>query len=90
MLVRMSLLAIACASPAFGQAQCGDRDAIIAELATRYNETRLGGGTDAAGAMIEVFTSEAGTWTALMTMNGQTCLVAAGENWQTMPQGAGI
>lgn len=87
----MSLIAIALASPAFGQAQCGDRDAIIAELATKYDETRLGGGTDAAGAMIEVFTSQAGTWTALMTMpDGRTGMVAAGENWQTFPQGEGI
>jgi hypothetical protein len=91
MLVRMSLIAIALSSPAFGQAQCGDRDAIVAELATKYNETRLGGGIDWAGALIEVFTSQAGTWTALMTMpDGRTCMVSAGENWETFPQGEGI
>lgn len=91
MLVRMSLLGIALSSPAFGQAQCGDRDAFIAELATKYDETRLGGGLDGAGALIEVFTSQAGTWTALMTTpDGRTCMVAAGNSWQTMPQGEGI
>ena len=91
MLVKMTLLAIALSSPAFGQAQCGDRTAIIAELATKYDETRLGGGIDGAGALIEVFTSDAGTWTAIMTMpDGRTCMVAAGENWETFPQGEGI
>ena len=87
----MTLLAIALGSPAFGQAQCGPRDTWIAELATRYDETLLGGGVDSSGSLIEVFTSQAGTWTALMTTpDGRTCMVSAGTDWQTFPQGEGI
>ncbi len=87
-MIRMTLLAIAIGSPAFGQAQCGDRAEIVAELATKYNETRLGGGLDGAGALIEIFTSQDGTWTALMTTpDGQTCMVSAGDAWQNFAQG---
>ena len=38
-------------------------------------------------AAFEVFASEKGTWTIMMTMaNGMTCIMAAGHSWQNLPK----
>ena len=43
-------------------------------------------GLTSTGSMLEVLTSPAGgSWTVIMTMpNGVSCLVAAGENWESV------
>lgn len=39
------------------------------------------------GTAIEVFVSEAGTFTIVMTWpNGMSCLIAAGKDWQKAPR----
>ena len=42
------------------------------------------------GGVVEILTSPKGvTWTIIITMpNGMSCLVAAGKNWEEMPQKA--
>jgi hypothetical protein len=43
-------------------------------------------GLSSTGSMLEVLTSPAGiSWTIITTLpNGMSCLVAAGENWESM------
>lgn len=73
------------AGRADAQAVCGPHDQIVSQLGQVYNETQQSLGLAANGSVIEVFASEAGTWTILITdTNGQTCMAAAGEAWQTM------
>ncbi len=37
------------------------------------------------GAVLEVFASQNGSWTFLITMpNGLTCVVASGQSWETL------
>jgi hypothetical protein len=37
------------------------------------------------GNIVELFTSEKGSWTLLLTLpTGVSCLIAAGDNWEFM------
>jgi predicted methyltransferase len=86
-------LAIPAAS---AQVPCGSRDVIVTTLGEKYKESRqsLGLVGQDGKSVIELFVSEKGTWTMLMTSaKGATCVVAAGVGWQAAPQkvaGAGI
>jgi hypothetical protein len=68
---------------------CGERAKIVEVLNTKYQEARLSGGIigqEGSGVM-ELFVSKKGTWTILATMaEGKTCIVAAGQSWQDMPE----
>ncbi|MBC7141584.1 MAG: hypothetical protein H5U18_05445 [Rhodobacteraceae bacterium] len=68
--------------------QCAARDAVIEQLASRYGESRHGIGLAANNAVMELFASdETGTWTITVTMaSGLTCLVASGENFETLAE----
>ena len=77
------------ATQAAEAAQCASRAQIIARLATGHDETRQGAGlttgTDGRAQLVEVFASEAGSWTITVTLpDGLTCLVAAGQNWDAI------
>ena len=65
---------------------CAPRPDVLQRLAETYGETRRGIGMARQGAVMEVFTSdETGTWTITVTLpNGLTCLVAAGEAYETL------
>ncbi|MDI3336674.1 hypothetical protein QKW60_09670 [Defluviimonas aestuarii] len=67
---------------------CAERETVVAELASRYGETRHGIGLAANNAVMEVFASaETGTWTITVTLaNGMTCLVASGQNYETLAE----
>jgi hypothetical protein len=63
-------------------ANCRDRDSIVEVLSKRYNETRRGFGLSSPMQMLELFASEKGTWTALITTpDGRSCIVASGDAW---------
>lgn len=65
---------------------CGDRDAVLRTLDGKYAEKPASVGLANNGTVVEVLTSEDGTWTIVMTApNGRSCLLAAGEYWQTLP-----
>jgi hypothetical protein len=67
---------------------CGERTKIVEVLNTKYQEARLSGGIigEQGSGVLELFVSKKGTWTILATMaEGKTCIVAAGQSWQDMP-----
>ncbi len=69
--------------PAAAETGCADHSQITDRLATNYSESRVGIGLDENGRVIEVFASEQGSWTILVTFpDGRTCLMAAGEAWE--------
>ena len=73
--------------PAYAQqAVCGARDEIVSRLENGYQETASGAGPIVGGgAVIELYTSDAGTWTLVLTQpNGVSCLIAVGKNWETL------
>lgn len=80
-----SLIALS-ALPASAQMACGPRAAIVAALAAKYHETRSGVGLSSRGAIIELFVSEQGTWTMLLSgPGGMSCVVETGTNWEGQP-----
>ena len=85
-LVALSILSCSLAaspSEAATQASCGPRDQIVKVLADQYKEDPVGIGLAQPGQVLEVFASQAGSWTMVMTMpDGKACLIAAGDNWE--------
>ena len=66
------------------QAQtCLPRKEAISQLAKQFKEKVIGRGLSSDGnAMVELFTSEKGSWTIVVTDTKKiSCLVASGENW---------
>ncbi len=72
--------------PAVAQAVCGDRAEIIARLESAYQEKASAIGLAGNGGVVELYTSDKGSWTLLLTQtNGVSCLIAAGDSWETVP-----
>jgi len=68
------------------QAVCGERSEFVFKLQNGYAEKPVSLGLSSNGSMIEVFASDNGTFSVLVTRPGGTsCIVAAGENWQNVP-----
>jgi len=76
-----------CASGAIAQSiPCGDRADIVDRLKNIYAEKPTSIGVTANGAIIEVYVSEDGTFSVLVTApTGGSCLVASGQSWEQLP-----
>ena len=79
-------------SPANAQLICDTREKIVTELGTNYNESQFGYGITQSGKqMFELFSSNTGTWTILLTRpNGTTCAMATGNAWTYKPDVAKV
>ena len=76
-------LTLLASSPATAQAICGPHGEVVKKLEGDFKEARAGLGLAGNGGLVELFVSEKGGWSVLVTRpDGQTCLVAAGENWE--------
>lgn len=75
--------------PAIAQQEllaCSSHDEMVDVLARRYSEQPRAIGLANPSAVIEIFTSEAGTWTILLTRpDGASCIVSAGDSWEESP-----
>lgn len=67
---------------------CAEREALMTSLSREYSEAPNAVGLANNGSVVELLTSRDGrTWTLLMTRpDGTSCVVAAGEAWDQMPQ----
>ncbi len=72
--------------PAAANAQsrfCAKRDSMLSALESRYKEQRRGLGLAASAGLVELYLSESGSWTVIVTMaNGVSCILAAGKDWE--------
>jgi hypothetical protein len=66
---------------------CAERERVLEFLSEHYQETPVAMGVANNGGLIEVVTTPDGaTWTILITMpDGDTCMVAAGHDWERLP-----
>ena len=65
--------------------RCGPRAEVLEMLSERYDETRRGIGISGPTQVLEVYASESGTWTVLVTdPQGRSCLVASGRSWEDL------
>lgn len=70
---------------------CAERSKVVESLGTHYSETLQAVGLINQAAILEVFVSESGTWTMLVTnLSGHSCVVFAGEGWETLPIAPGL
>jgi len=67
---------------------CGDRDSLIKSLESKYHETQVAVGLSKRNTeAFEVFASDTGSWTLVMTTTaGKTCVMAAGHSWTKIEQ----
>jgi hypothetical protein len=72
-------------APALANA-CAPHDDFSKHLETNYQEKVGGVGVANDGSLFEIFVSDKGTWSLLIT-NGKkiSCIVAAGEMWVPSP-----
>ncbi len=73
--------------PASAQVVCVTHEAATKQLEKQFDERVLGRGLANAGkAMFELFVSEKGSWTVVVSEpNGRSCILANGESWQQLP-----
>lgn len=80
--------------PAAGQQTpvCTDRSTVLNHLSSKYSEAPVGMGVANNGGVIELLSSKAGkTWTIILTMpNGITCMIAAGESWESLSRAVSL
>jgi hypothetical protein len=64
-------------------APCAPHDEVAGLLAKNHQEKQQAIGLTGNGQLLEIFVSQAGTWTAVVsTPSGQSCITAAGEGWE--------
>jgi len=74
------------AQAANAQQACGDRAELVEKLGKAYAEAPRAIGLSDAGTIVEVLVSPSGSWTILVNHpNSVTCLVAAGQYWESLP-----
>ena len=63
---------------------CGERLKMAKMLTGKYQETPRAIGVSATGkSLLEVYTSNEGSWTVLLTTaQGMACIMGAGHSWQ--------
>jgi hypothetical protein len=81
------LLALTGASGSQAQTQmppaCLAHDELEAGLSRDYQERQSAYGQIGDQTLMEIYASDSGTWTLVMTgVNGQSCIVAAGEGFE--------
>ncbi len=90
-MVSAALLALALFSgvsaPASAQTVCGDHIEFLDKAATGHAEGPKAIGIAADGSVFELLTSEARTWTIIVTRpTGESCIFATGKAWETFGQ----
>jgi hypothetical protein len=66
--------------------RCAPRDDMVSTLSERFSEKQHGYGLLGPQLIIEVFTSDKGGWTIVVTgADGISCVLAVGIGWETLP-----
>ncbi len=73
--------------PASAQQACATHADATKRLEKQFDERVVGRGLASAGKrMLELFVSEKGSWTVVVSEpNGRSCVLESGEIWQQLP-----
>jgi len=86
LLAGVTLAGMATAKETFlvnSQAVCGERIDFVERLKDTYFEKPISSGLSFNGSLVEVFASEKGSFTILVTQpDGASCLILNGLEWQ--------
>ena len=62
---------------------CAERDTLGGFLERTYHEHRDALGVTPSGHLVELFVSDKGSWTLVLSMaNGISCIISSGQGWQ--------
>ena len=89
----LAAMVLAClAMPAQAQSPfCAPREHLIAELVLRFGERLEHVGLQADNTLVEIWVSETGSFTVLITgPDGLSCVGASGKNWWSLKELPGI
>ena len=65
---------------------CAERTNVVNTLDSQYKESPRAIGLVSKEAVLEIFVSETGTWTVVVTdPAGVSCVLAAGQSWEEIP-----
>ena len=65
---------------------CAERTNVVDTLDSQYKESPRAIGLVSQEAVLEIFVSETGTWTVVVTdPAGVSCVLAAGQSWEEIP-----
>lgn len=68
------------------EVQCAKHKQMVGLLSKKYSENPVAMGTVNSDRYMQLFVSNEGTWTVLVTKtDGEACIVAAGNNWEKLP-----
>ncbi len=83
LILTLALVSLTAVGAAQAHAACLPHDDAVARLRQLHGETVKGLGLDQRGqSVLELFVSESGSWTILMTRtNGLSCITASGQDW---------
>jgi hypothetical protein len=66
--------------------RCAKHSMMLDLLTKKYSEKQVATGTVNNDRYMQLFVSAKGSWTLLMTKtDGEACIVAAGQNWEALP-----
>ena len=83
-LIGASFAALLATPASSAESVCGNRDDIVSRLENGYQEFNSAMGMSTNGGLVELYTSDKGTWTLMLTQpDGISCLIAAGQNWES-------
>ena len=72
--------------PARAQASCAVHDELTAYLEKKFGERPVSWGLSSNGFLVEVFSSDKGSWTIVLTNPfGISCIRAASDGWSDVP-----
>jgi len=75
-------LVLLLSSAAAAQNICALRDDVVKRLWDRWQEAQVTVAMINDGRLLEIFVSEKGSWTAIISdPNGQSCVASAGQEW---------
>ncbi len=79
---------LAVRAPASAAPLCASHKKVVEQLANGFSEVPIAIALTRDGNVIEVFSGgDRATWTIVMTKpDGKSCLVAAGETWESLPK----
>ncbi len=85
--VALALL-LAVGAPASAAPLCASHKKVVEQLANGFSEVPIAIAITSGGNVIEVFSrGDRATWTIVMTKpDGKSCMVAAGETWESLPE----
>jgi hypothetical protein len=90
LLLASAALSLLAGSAVAQVSRCAPHDNMVSTLGETFAETQHAYGLLGPRAILEVFVSEKGGWTIIVTgSDGISCILAVGLGWETLPALAG-